>query len=367
MVDTYGAHETRTSYVEENDYGKTPATPTMISINCQGVDPGVDPNLIQVRGLGSRDLQSLTKGLQRVMLKIPSVLTSESPISFIQHVQTLNSLSVEVIYYKGLWASATDIISFLYKGCKINRLNAECHIDEGLIKAYVELLGQDVELGTAKIGSTYGDYAGVVPFYDSFLKIGDPDGSSLVANERMTDWKFTVENNLKPTGVIRNELGNTSDMTSNANKDQKVVSVTSGAGFAVGDKVKIEDDAASEVNWIVSKATNDLTMRNNLVNNYTMAANGKVTCLIDYIKLLPVRHRNLFGEITFEFESNQEYVDVIQNKEFSIALGLGKNVVGGYHQALFKYCKWKTAGTPTTIEDLVYLVAPFVARDVYIS
>jgi hypothetical protein len=66
--------------------------------------------------------------------------------------------------------------------------------------------------------------------------------------------------------------------------------------------------------------------------------------------------------VTFEFESKQEYDDVVNDSEFSLKFGLG-----GATSALFKYCKWEKMGTPTKVEDLVFLKAPFVARDIVIS
>lgn len=289
MVETYGAHECRVYFVQESTYGQTPANPTMLGINTQGVEPNLDPGLVKVRGIVSRDLQSLNKGLRKVVLKIPNALSSESPISFIQHVQTLNSLSVQVLYYKGLFTSPTDVISFLYKGCRIDKLTVECNIED-VIKSTAELVGQDVEVGTSKIsGATYGDYSGAVPYNESYVSRGDPNGDNQVTIERATDWKFTVENNLKPVPVIR-------------------------------------------------------------------TTNGHL------LKYLPARHRNLYGELTFEFEDKAEFEDVINDSEFSLKFGLGST-----HSALFKYCKWQNVATPTRIEDLVSLKASFVARDVWIS
>jgi len=289
MVETYGAHETRVYFVAESSYGTTPSNPAMLGINTQGVEPSLDPGLIKVRGVGSRDLQSLSKGLRKVLLKIPNALSSESPISFIQHVQTLNPLSVQVLYYKGLFASPTDVISFLYKGCRIDKLSVECSIED-VIKSTVDLIGQDVTVGTAKIaGATYGDYLGAVPFNESFVQRGAAAGSGLVDVTRVTDWKFNVENNLKPVPVIRSTDGH-------------------------------------------------------------------------LLKYLRERHRNLHGELTFEFESKAEFDDVINDAEFSLKFGLGST-----NSALFKYCKWENVGTPTSIEDLVALKAAFAARDVFIS
>jgi len=289
MVDTYGAHESRVYFVQESVYGVTPTSPSMVGVNTEGVEPSLDPGLIKIRGVGSRDLQSISKGLRRVHLKIPSVLTSESPIAFIQHAQTLSSLSIQVVYYKGLFSSPTNVISFLYKGCRMNKLDVECNIED-VMRASVELIGQDVAVGTAKIaGATYGDYGGAVPYNQSYVMRGLGDGSSLGYLERVTGWKFSIENNLKPVPVIR-------------------------------------------------------------------SANGYL------LKYLPARHRNLSGELTFEFEDKAEFDDVINDSEFSLKFGLSGN-----YSALFKYCKWEDVATPTRIEDLVSLKAKFAARDLWIS
>ena len=52
MVETYGAHGCRVYYAEEIAYGQTPANPTMVGVNTQGVEPELDPNLVKVRGVG---------------------------------------------------------------------------------------------------------------------------------------------------------------------------------------------------------------------------------------------------------------------------------------------------------------------------
>jgi len=294
MVETYGTHESRVYFVAESVYGVTPTSPAMLGINTQNVEPALDPQLVKVRGVGSRDLQSISKGLRRVTLKISDCLSSESPISFIQHAQTLSPLSIQVLYYKGLFASATDIISFLYTGCRIDKLSMSCSIED-VIKGTVDVIGKDVAVGTAKIsGATYGDYAGAVPYHESYVKKGAADGTSLVDVSTATDWKFNVENNLKAVPVIKNTDGH-------------------------------------------------------------------------LLKYLRERHRNISGECIFEFESKTEFDDVINDSEFSLSFRLGDNPANGEHTALFKYCKWQNVATPTGIEDLVSLKAPFVARDVWIS
>ncbi|MGB9672424.1 MAG: phage tail tube protein, partial [Candidatus Norongarragalinales archaeon] len=188
MPTTYGAHETRIYHVVEETYGQTPANPTMLGISAETIEPAVSPSNIKVRGVGNIDLQAIKKGLRTPSLKISYPLPSEAPIAFLQwaKVELDKSLSIQVLCYKGAFASATDIISLLYKGCKFQKLTVECSAEE-LVKATAELTGQNLEVGTSKItGATYADYAGAVPFYESYVK---KDTATL---DRVTDWKFTI-------------------------------------------------------------------------------------------------------------------------------------------------------------------------------
>jgi len=284
-MSVYGAHEAKIYYVQESTYGVTPTNPSMLGIgSAESVDPGLDPGLLKIRGLGSRDVKALRKGLRQIGLRVAYALPDPAPIDFLQHITTLNSLSIEVFYEK-----TSGIIDLLHKGCRFDKATVECSIED-VVKATVDVIGQDMAVGTAKIsGATYLDYTGAVPFYQSFVQRGAGDGSGLTALERVTDWKFTIENNFRRVPVIRSTSGH-------------------------------------------------------------------------LLKYLQERHRVLTGELTFEFESKQEYDDVINDSEFSLKFGLG-----GTNNALLKYCKWEKVGTPTKIEDLVSLKAPFVARDVVIS
>jgi hypothetical protein len=285
MPETYSAHESRVYYVEETAYGQTPANPSMLSVPAESLEPDVNPNNIKLRGVGSIDLQAINKGLRAPSLKISYPLPSDAPINFLQYAKSeLNkSLTAQVLYYKGVFASATDIISLLYTGCKFHRATVECSIED-VVKASVELLAQDLAAGTEKItGASYADHGGAVPFYESYVK---KDAETL---ERVTDWKWTIENNLKQVPVIR-------------------------------------------------------------------SSNGHL------LKYLPQRHRNLMGEVVFEFETKEEFDDVVNDTEFTLEFGLG-----GTSKAVFSGCKWENAATPTSIEELVSLKAAFVAKGVTIS
>ena len=285
MVQTYGSHESKIYFVEESAFGQTPLTPSMLGVPAESVEPQVNPNNIKLRGVGSVDLQAIKKGLRAPSLKIAFPLPSDAPISFLQYakVELAKSLSVQVFYYKGAFATATDIISLLYTGCKFQSTTVECSIED-VVKANVEILSQDLTAGTAKLtNATYSDYSGAVPFYDSYIK------KNTTALERVTDWKFNIDNNLKQVPVIRNSNGN-------------------------------------------------------------------------MLKYLPNRQRDLTGEVVFEFESKEEFDDIINDSEFDLEFGLG-----GANKAIFNGCKWENASSPTKIEELVSLKATFVAKTVTIS
>lgn len=190
----YGFHEAKAYFIEETTYGETPANPAMVSIGVvQEAQPTLNPSLVKVRGLGSRDLHSLKRGLRQADLQI---VFGVQNINFLQHAATLNSLSVEVFYEK-----SSGTISLLHKGCRINRLTIEVSAEE-LMKATAELVGQDVTVGTAKVGASYGDYSDPpVAWHDTYVK------KDTTVLERVTDYSFMIENNLKRVPTIRTTNG----------------------------------------------------------------------------------------------------------------------------------------------------------------
>jgi hypothetical protein len=190
----YGGHEAKVYFIEEPTYGETPANPQMVSVGVvQEVEPTLNPNLIKVRGLGSRDLQFLRRGLRHVDLKIVYGLQN---INFLQHVTTLNSLSVEVFYEK-----TSGVISLLHKGCRIHRLAVDVSAEE-TVKVTAELYGQNMVVGTAKVGASYGDYSTApLAWYETYVKKG------ATVLERVTDYRFTIGNNLERIPVIRQTSG----------------------------------------------------------------------------------------------------------------------------------------------------------------
>lgn len=276
MAEPYGAHEARVAYVGESVYGETPANPAMVEIwTAENVEPAIDPGLIKVRGVGSRDLAFIRKGLRQVDLKFGYSLQN---IYLLNFVMTLGSMSAEVFYEK-----PGGIISLLHKGCIMNSAAVECSVED-IIKANAELIGQNLSVGTTKIGSSYTPWSeNPVAFYESYVK------KQAAVLERATAWKFKIENHLKRVPVIR-------------------------------------------------------------------TTNGHL------LKYLMERHRTITGEIEFEFETKEEYDDVVNDTAFTLEIGLG-----GTNKATFTDCKWEKVSTPTKIEDLVACKAPFVAKTVAVS
>lgn len=193
----YGAHEAKAYFIEEINYGETPSgvgQPAMVAVGIvQEVEPALDPSLVKIRGLGSRDLHYIRRGLRYADLK---VTYAPQNINFLQHATTLTSLSVEVFYEK-----SSGVISLNHKGCRINSLTAEASAEE-IMKVTAELIGQNVVVGTAKIGASYGDYSDApLVWYDTYVKKGANTLSKVV------DYHFTIGNNLRRVPVIRTTDG----------------------------------------------------------------------------------------------------------------------------------------------------------------
>ena len=167
------------------------------------IDPDINPNNIRVAGTGSVDVVALKRGLRQPLLKVKYPIPSDAPTNLLQYVkQELNtSLSLQVLFYKDIFVSATDIISLIYKGARFNKATLTCDID-GILECEAEFPAQDVEVGTAKIAdATYTEYAGAVSGNESYVKIGG------VSCERVTSWKLSIDNSCKPVPVIRSVNG----------------------------------------------------------------------------------------------------------------------------------------------------------------
>jgi len=203
MVETYGVSEERVYYVEEANKGTTPAAPGMFSIPHESLDPGVDAGNIILRSGGQFDAVAIKRGTRNPTLKVTYPLPSAAPMNFLQYAKRDldKTLSIQVLYYKGAFATATDILSLLYTYMRVSKASVSCEIDD-VIRATVELIGQTITPGTAKItDATYTDYTGAVGFNESSVTIGG------ATDDRVVGWKFDIANNPKQVPVIRNANG----------------------------------------------------------------------------------------------------------------------------------------------------------------
>jgi len=187
----YTGEEAKAYYVEETTYGVTPTDPAMLNIGViQEVEPALDPRNIVIRGIGSRNVKAIRKGLRHIDLKI--TYTPQN-WSFFNYARSLKSASVEVFYEK-----TTGVVSLNHKGCKIDRARVEVSIEDP-VKATLDLIGQDVAVDTAKIGASYETEPTNPPLTGSDCSVAKTG----VEVTRFSDFSFEIVNNLKRQPVVR--------------------------------------------------------------------------------------------------------------------------------------------------------------------
>jgi len=187
----YTGEEARAYYVEETTYGVTPTNPAMLNIGViQEVEPALDPRNIVIRGIGSRNIKAIRKGLRHIDLKI--AYTPQN-WNFFNYVRSLKSVSIEVFYEK-----TSGVVSLNHKGCKIDRAKVDVSIEDP-VKATLDLIGQDLAVATAKIGSSYETEPTNAPLTGSDCSITKTG----VEVTRFSDFSFEIVNNLKRQPVIR--------------------------------------------------------------------------------------------------------------------------------------------------------------------
>ncbi len=293
MVDTYSGNESRVYVTLESTYGVMPENASMWGVSAENFEPSFDSSLKKVMGIGSRDPQALKNGLWKLDLKLTHILPPSNPFALIGNAFSLASFSTEMIWYKGVFDSASDILDLVYNGCRINKLSVECK-NEDFIKATIEIMAQTVGIGAQKTGTTYTDYNDATSFFKATVQRGDASGANLVDLDRVTDWKFDVDNNLK--AVV------------------------------------------------------------------TIPPAGSTILLL---KSLQAKNRVLSGELTFEFETLAEFLDVFSAAEFSLKFNLSETTTGLY--IIFTGCKWDKPSIPTKVDDLVSCKATFTATGIQVS
>jgi len=187
----YTGEQARAYYVEEATFGMTPTNPAMLCIGViQEIEPALDPRNIVLRGIGSRNVKAIRKGLHHIDLK---VIYTPQNWNFFNYTRSLKSTSIEVYYEK-----TSGIISLNHKGCKVDRAKVDVSIEDP-VKVAMDLIGQDVAVGTAKIGASYETEPSTNPLTGSDCSISKA-GTEIT---RFSDFSFETINNLKRQPVIR--------------------------------------------------------------------------------------------------------------------------------------------------------------------
>jgi len=186
--------EARAYFVEEAQYGVTPSGTGQPAMKWIGIikeaEPALDPRNIVIRGIGSRSVRAIRRGLRHVDLRMVFIPQNWT---FFDYVISLKSMSIEVYYEK-----AAGIISLNHKGCKIDRLKVDISLEDP-VKVAADLIGQDLAVGTAKIGDSYETEPSANPLTGSDCSV-TKDATTI---DRFTDFSFEIINNLKRQAVIR--------------------------------------------------------------------------------------------------------------------------------------------------------------------
>jgi len=184
-------------YVEEATYGTTPANPAFQWIGVvQNVEPSYDRSLIKLRGIGSRDLSYIIKGLFKVEISFEYAYQNNT---FLNFANTLNDFSLEVFTDDG-----TTIHSYLHRGGMINNVEVSASVNN-LVTVKPTVIAKDVAIGTSHpTGATYANDPATVPktWYDTKIEI--PSGIEI---DGVTDWSFRINNNMERYPVITTTSG----------------------------------------------------------------------------------------------------------------------------------------------------------------
>ncbi len=202
MVETYSTDQERFYYIEEGTPGVTPsgapeAHITMLGIPAVDIIPSFDPNNLKLRGVGNYDLQDIKRGTFEPSLRLNYIVPSAAPTNLLQYIKRDldKTISGQVLYYKGAFEAATDILSLLYNYLKVSKATVSFETDD-LVRASLDLIGQNITTGTAKLANAdYAEYSGAIS--QSTVTIGG------VTNTKATRWSFSVENNPRRVPVIR--------------------------------------------------------------------------------------------------------------------------------------------------------------------
>lgn len=195
MSFVYAPEDADAQYVEETNYGETPATPAMKWIGIiQDIIPALDPSNLKLRGL-NRDISYIRRGLRRPTLTLTYVPQLSSLTGFLRYALDWITKSFSLEYSV---EQDSTIVSLNHKGCRVNRLNVNIP-EEDWAKVTQECFGQNVDVASSKIGNTYENDPVTDPY--SWFDVKVYQGAVEFLN--FGDVKFSITNHLARKPVIR--------------------------------------------------------------------------------------------------------------------------------------------------------------------
>jgi len=183
-------------YVPEGagNYGVTPTSPAWLLPGVRSnFENSLDRSIVKIVPGGSRDVAFFLKGQKKYGFNLDFHMQDRT---FQDLVRTLGSFSLMAYFLKG---ATPDV--YLHKGCLINRTTVSTGVDNP-VDVKTEVISQECTIGTTRpSGSTYVPKTTTPRMWnDSHVTFGTTDINDEGA---LTDWSFTINNNLQRIPVIR--------------------------------------------------------------------------------------------------------------------------------------------------------------------
>lgn len=87
----------------------------------------------------------------------------------------------------------------------------------------------------------------------------------------------------------------------------------------------------------------------------------------DEIRFARMRNLEVTGELTATFETTSRLNELLNNTEFTLEIGLGKDSGSTVRKATITGCKWREHPIPSRKTDLIMLRLPFTGRNITLA
>jgi len=186
-------------YVLEGEalYGQTPAAPSWLLPGVRSnFENTIDRSIVKIVPGGSRDVAFFKKGQLKTGFNLDYHMQNNT---FLDLARTLLCFSTIAYFTEG---GTPDV--YLHKGCLINRATVSASIDNP-IAVRTEVISQNCVHGTTIPGTPYAGEPGATPIMWNASDV--VFGADINLHGALTDWSFTLNNNLQRIPVIRSTTG----------------------------------------------------------------------------------------------------------------------------------------------------------------